>query len=60
MTGPAATMKTAPPHVPPNMARRFAEIAIVFAAYFIAGKLGQATTNIRSGNLGPVWPGYFE
>jgi PAS domain S-box-containing protein len=22
----------------------------------IAGKLGQATTNIRSGNLGPVWP----
>jgi len=28
----------------------------VFLAYFIAGKLGQATTNIRSGNLGPVWP----
>jgi integral membrane sensor domain MASE1 len=24
----------------------------------IAGKLGQATTNIRSGNLGPVWPAY--
>ena len=30
----------------------------VFAAYFIAGKLGQATTNIRSSNLGPVWPAY--
>src|ERR1051325_10873344 len=30
----------------------------VFLAYFIAGKLGQATTNIRSSNLGPVWPAY--
>jgi hypothetical protein len=35
-----------------------AQVAIVFAAYLIAGKLGQATTNIRSGNLGPVWPAY--
>jgi PAS domain S-box-containing protein len=35
-----------------------AHIAIVFAAYFVAGKLGQATSNIRSGNLGPVWPAY--
>ena len=33
-------------------------IAAVFLAYFIAGKLGQATTNIRSSNLGPVWPAY--
>ena len=32
------------------------QFAIVFLAYFIAGKLGQATTNIRSSNLGPVWP----
>ena len=32
------------------------QITIVFLAYFIAGKLGQATTNIRSNNLGPVWP----
>jgi PAS domain S-box-containing protein len=32
------------------------QLAIVFVAYLIAGKLGQATTNIRSGNLGPVWP----
>lgn len=31
---------------------------IVFVAYVLAGKLGQATTNIRSSNLGPVWPAY--
>jgi PAS domain S-box-containing protein len=34
------------------------QLAIVFVAYYVAGKLGQATTNIRSGNLGPVWPAY--
>ena len=34
------------------------QIAIVFIAYVLAGKLGQATTNIRSSNLGPVWPAY--
>ena len=34
------------------------QVAIVFAAYLVAGKLGQATTNIRSGNIGPVWPAY--
>ena len=32
--------------------------AIVFIVYCIAGKLGQATSNIRSSNLGPVWPAY--
>src|SRR6185295_8110057 len=32
--------------------------AIVFIAYYVAGKLGQATTEIRSSNLGPVWPAY--
>ena len=32
------------------------QLALVFLAYLIAGKLGQATTSIRSGNLGPVWP----
>ena len=42
----------------PAMAKQFVQITIVFAAYFIAGKLGQATTNMRSGNLGPVWPAY--
>ena len=35
-----------------------AQFAIVFVAYFVAGRLGQATTNIRSSNLGPVWPAY--
>src|SRR6185437_4939128 len=34
------------------------QIAVVFVAYLVAGKLGQATTNIRSSNLGPVWPAY--
>ena len=34
------------------------QLAIVFLAYFIAGKLGQATTAIRSSNLGPVWPAF--
>ena len=38
--------------------RLVAQLAIVFLAYFIAGKLGQATSNIRSSNLGPVWPAY--
>jgi PAS domain S-box-containing protein len=33
-------------------------MAIVFLAYVMAGKLGQATANIRSNNLGPVWPAY--
>jgi integral membrane sensor domain MASE1 len=33
-------------------------LTFVFLAYVIAGKLGQATTNIRSSNLGPVWPAY--
>src|SRR5215467_1705481 len=42
----------------PVVAKQVAQIVIVFAAYFVAGKLGQATTNIRSGNLGPVWPAY--
>src|SRR6266513_3088571 len=34
------------------------QISVVFVAYVVAGKLGQATTNIRSSNLGPVWPAY--
>jgi signal transduction histidine kinase len=33
-------------------------LVVAFAAYYIAGKLGQATTNIRSSNLGPVWPAF--
>jgi PAS domain S-box-containing protein len=35
-----------------------AELVVTFLAYYIAGELGQATTNIRSSNLGPVWPAY--
>ncbi len=42
------------PHVPDYLV----QFTIVFIGYFIAGKLGQATTNIRSSNLGPVWPAY--
>lgn len=42
----------------PVIAKRFVELALVFTAYFLAGKIGQATTNIRSGNIGPVWPAY--
>jgi integral membrane sensor domain MASE1 len=33
-------------------------LVVAFGAYYIAGKLGQATTNIRSSNLGPVWPAF--
>jgi PAS domain S-box-containing protein len=36
----------------------FIQLLIAFLAYFVAGKLGQATTSIRSSNLGPVWPAY--
>src|SRR5215475_11835312 len=35
-----------------------AQLTIVFGGYFIAGRLGQATINVRSSNLGPVWPAY--
>src|SRR5262249_27854231 len=34
------------------------QLSLVFLAYLVAGKLGQATTSIRSSNLGPVWPAY--
>jgi PAS domain S-box-containing protein len=34
------------------------QLTLTFLAYFCAGKLGQATTNIRSSNLGPVWPAF--
>src|ERR1043166_6691627 len=43
---------------PRQVGKYLAQTTIVFAAYFVAGKLGQATTNIRSSNLGPVWPAY--
>jgi len=50
----AAAVRVAPRAV----GKYLAQITIVFIAYFVAGKLGQATTNIRSSNLGPVWPAY--
>ena len=34
------------------------QFTLVFMGYLMAGRLGQATTNIRSSNLGPVWPAY--
>ena len=40
------------------MSSALAPFVFVFLAYVVAGKLGQATTNIRSSNLGPVWPAY--
>jgi len=43
---------------PRLVGKYFAQTIIVFAAYLVAGKLGQATSNIRSSNLGPVWPAY--
>ena len=45
--------------IPPRVVWKYlVQITIVFVAYFAAGKLGQATANIRSSNLGPVWPAY--
>jgi len=40
------------------IAKYLGQILLVVLAYWVAGKLGQATANIRSGNLGPVWPAY--
>ena len=39
-------------------ARFFVRLAGVCLAYYVAGRLGQATTNIRSSSVGPVWPAY--
>ncbi len=33
-------------------------LIVASLGYFVAGKLGQATSSIRSSNLGPVWPAY--
>jgi PAS domain S-box-containing protein len=43
---------------PRQVGKFLAQTAIAFAAYVVAGKLGQATSSIRSSNLGPVWPAY--
>jgi PAS domain S-box-containing protein len=44
--------------VPRKIGKYLALIIIVLVSYFLAGKLGQATTAIRSGNIGPVWPAF--
>lgn len=36
----------------------YVQLAVVFLAYFVAAKLGQATTSVRSDYVGPVWPAY--
>jgi len=41
-----------------KIGKYLALIVIVLVSYFLAGKLGQATTAIRSGNIGPVWPAF--
>jgi signal transduction histidine kinase len=40
------------------MFNALAPFVLVLLAYVVAGILGQATSNIRSSNLGPVWPAY--
>src|SRR6516225_5599585 len=40
-----------------HLCRWLIEASIVFIAYYIAGKLGQASS-ARSSNLGPVWPAF--
>jgi PAS domain S-box-containing protein len=41
-----------------KIGKYLALVILVFVSYFLAGKLGQATTAIRSGNIGPVWPAF--
>jgi len=41
---------------PRGVGKYLAQIAIVFAVQFAAGKLGDALAIINSGGIGPVWP----
>src|SRR5712692_895546 len=41
---------------PRAVGRYLAQIAIVFAVQFVAGKLGEALPIVNSGGIGPVWP----
>src|ERR1700746_356802 len=43
---------------PRQVGKYLAQTTIVFAVYFVAGKLGQDTSNIRSSNVGPGWAAY--
>src|SRR5260370_31766435 len=41
---------------PRGVGQYLAQIALVFAVQFAAGKLGDALAIINSGGIGPVWP----
>jgi PAS domain S-box-containing protein len=41
---------------PRNVGRYLTKIAVVFAAQFAAGRLGDVVQTINSGGIGPVWP----
>jgi len=41
---------------PRGVGKYLAQIAMVFAVQFAAGKLGDALATINSGGIGPVWP----
>jgi signal transduction histidine kinase len=36
----------------------YVQLLVVLLAYFVAGKLGQATSHVRSDYVGPVWPAF--
>src|SRR5215475_6314241 len=48
----------APPQLRVPTADFYFQLAIVFLAYVVAGKLGQTTSHIRSDYVGPVWPAF--
>jgi PAS domain S-box-containing protein len=41
---------------PRAVGKYLAQIAIVFAVWFVAGKIGQILPTINNGGIGPVWP----
>jgi PAS domain S-box-containing protein len=42
--------------VPRDLRPYFAQIVVLFAATFAAGKLGDVLRTVNSGGIGPVWP----
>jgi signal transduction histidine kinase len=56
-TMPFLTGVKRPIKISSDMRRWLIEAGIVFIAYYLAGRLGQASAE-RSSNLGPVWPAY--
>src|SRR5215831_3223771 len=57
-SGDPASTNSLPADPENNYREYIVQLVIVFVAYFVAGRLGQATITVRSGNLGPVWPAY--